>query len=445
MKLKKFTVNSGGKFDGANGPFVIDFTKSKMVGLMGDQETGKSTMEEMILLNAAAIGGKGITEIVEALKNKKTGVLDTELEFVGNDRADYHVRNKNGVLTVKREGDRTEGGAKELLRKVFGVTGMSPMAVKNGDIDDIIDFLASYSTRGVDEFKKDMLANKKGQEQYKKARASANKSAKGIREYLIGEGIMNDKGEIIEKVWKENESKYKTKIDVKKLSTAFEEANKAYNLYQSGNEKLTRLRNDKKSIENQIAALQKQLAIVEADIVKGEKFMTENKKAKEVYDAAKLAYDNAAKEVVAYDKWKDIKTKKAELDEFEDLATKADSKEKDLIKKQQELQWEVIPDIRGVEIVLEDTHEDEGVQKKAGFYYKGLNSRQLSASEWFGLVMQILKKNKVQFLVVDDISQFGSKFMETLNGLVESGCTVLYSEMDRTIDELTVVYNPKVA
>lgn len=101
---------------------------------------------------------------------------------------------------------------------------------------------------------------------------------------------------------------------------------------------------------------------------------------------------------------------------------------------------EVIPDIRGVEIILEDSHEDEGEQVKAGFYYNNLISAQLSNSEWFGLVMQILKKNKIEVVVVDDVSQFGSKFMGILEGLVKGGCHVLYTEMSRGQETLEIEY-----
>jgi hypothetical protein len=68
-----------------------------------------------------------------------------------------------------------------------------------------------------------------------------------------------------------------------------------------------------------------------------------------------------------------------------------------------------------------------------------MNSRQLSKSEWFGVVLQILKKNKVKVLVIDEISDLGSKFMNILEGLVKDGCYVLYTQMSRGQEEIEIV------
>lgn len=444
MKLKRFVVKAGGLFDGANGPIIIEFSKSNLVGLVGDQETGKTTIEELILLNVGAIGGE---KVLQALRNRKTGELETELEFVGNDKGNYTLRNKNGVLTVKREGEKNQNGTQVLLRKIFGIAGTSPMPIKDADVDDQVKWLAQYSIRGYDEYMKDITKNKNGQKEAKATRASANKSVKGIMEYLNGEGLIVE-GDINEKEWKARDLKFKEKVDVKKASVKLDEAGKMADKYMLTEQKLKGLKERRPDQVRKIEELKAQLAAAEKALVDGdkiitseEKYLADNKADKTSYEDAKKEFENVSKDVIAYDKWREIKKKKVEMDEFSDIAIKADSKEKQLGKDQQELQWEVIPDIRGVEIILEDTHEDEGEQRKAGFYYKGLNSRQLSASEWFGLVIQILKKNKVQFLIVDDISQFGSKFMATLNSLVESGCTVLYSEMGRGVDEIQIQYN----
>ena len=446
MRLQKFQINHGGKFNAdTTGPVVVDFSKSKFVGGTGDQEEGKSTLLELFLM---ACGQNGGDEVVEKLKNRKSGELDLELSFVGKDKADYEVRVKNGRITVKREGETQKGGPVALLRQQLGVVGVSPMEIKNAPIEKIVKWLAGYSTRSAEEFEKDMNKYKDGIKKAKKARADANKAAKGCKEYLSGEGYIDSKGEIIESAWKESETKYKKKVDIADVSKRLAQAEKDADKYLRAEEKLKghkeRQKTEQKRVEEleaQLKAAKEVLAQTEKDIATGEKYLIDNKADKTNYDVVKREFENVSKDVVAYDKWQDIKIKKAEMDQFEDLAIKADNSEKDFIKKQQELQWEVIPDIKGVEIILEDTHEDEGEQKKAGFYYKGLDSSQLSRSEWFGLVMQILKKNKIEVLVIDDLSQFGSKFMETLEGLVKSGCYVLYTEMARGQQTLEIQYN----
>lgn len=438
MRLKRFVVNSGGQFSpDTTGAVVIDFSKSKFVGATGDQETGKSTVLELFLMTVGQNGGDAI---IQKLRNSTTDDIETELEFVGKDKADYTVRNKNGRLTVKREGKPTEGGAVQFLRNQLGVVGVSPMSIKDAPIDKIVKWLAGYSSRGAEEFEADMKKVKDGIKSATKTRADANKSLKGLREYLVSEGVCDSKGQIIEKAWKEGEKKYANKPDIAELSKKLTAAGSKSDKFIENQSKVNAQKERKSQIEAQIKALQKELATVDENIAIGEKWLTANESAKKDYDVIKKQYDSAAQDAADYNKWQEIKAKKKEMDGFEDIAQKADAKEKELLKQKQELEWEVIPDIKGVEIILEDTHEDEGEQRTAGFYYKGMNSAQLSNSEWFGLVMQILKKNKINILVVDDISQFGSKFMEILEGLAEKGCTVLYTEMSRGQETLEIEY-----
>lgn len=445
MRLKKFVITSGGKFNhDTTGPVVIDFSRSKMVGATGDQEQGKSTLLELFLM---ACGQNGGDEIVKKLKNKDTDTIDLELSFVGKDKCNYDIKVKNGTITVNKEGEISRSGNVGLLKSQLGIVGISPMAIKDADIDKIVKWLAGYSTRGVEEYQKDMKKVKDGQSTAKKARAAANNVVKGCREYLATEGYINKDGDIDEKKWKESEAKFKKKVDIKEVSKRMDEASADADKYLRAEEKLKghklRRPSEVKRIEDikvQLKAAEATLAQTDKDIATGEKYLVDKKEDKTQYDKVKVEFENVSKDAVADDKWQDVKKKKAEWDEASDLSIKADKTEKDLVAKQQELQWEVIPDIKGVEIILEDTHEDEGEQKKAGFYYKGLNSAQLSQSEWFGLVIQILKKNKIEVLVVDDISQFGSKFMETLEGLVKSGCYVIYTEMSRGQETLEIEY-----
>lgn len=434
MKLKEFKINHGGKFNAdTTGPVVLLFETKKTV-LEGDQGAGKSTVLDLFAVAAGRLGGD---KVMEALKNRKSGKIDLDLTFTGNDRAEYTVRVTNSQFIVHRNGDKQDS-PKELLRKVLGV-GSSLLDKKNEPIEEIVKSLATYSVRGAEEFHKEMLKLKDGMKKAKDTRAKANTSANGIREQLRSEGYMEGK-ELVEKKWTASETKFSKKPDIKKLSEELTAAGTKSDKYIQNETKVKQQEQRKAQIEDQIAALRAELKTVEGNIEVGRKWLETNKGAKKEYDAVKEQYDNAAQEMVQYDRWQQIKAKKDELDQFEDIAQRADAQEKDLVKKQQELQWEVIPDIRGLEIVLEDSHEDEGEQKKAGFYYNGLTSRQLSASEWLGVVARILKKNKVPVLLVDDASTLGSGFMEILDELVKAGTYVLMAEMKRGTTELTVEY-----
>jgi len=445
MKLKKFVVNSGGKFNpDTTGPVVIDFSQSKMVGLTGDEGEGKSTILELFKMAAGQNGGE---KIIEALKNKDNSAIDLELDFVGNDKADYQIKIKDGNITVRKEGEIKRSGEVSLLKDQLGIIGTSPLPFKNGVVGELVKWIAPFSKLGADEFEAQMAKCKKDQKGAKDARAAANKEAKGLRQQLVAEGYMTSKGEVIEKAWTASETKYKKKVDIKEVSARLETAGKDSDKYIRAEEKVKQSRLKKIEQERNIAELKEELKLAEAGLVEtdkvikaGEKYLTDNKDDKTNYDKVKTEFENVSKDAVAYDKWQDIKKKKTELDNYETASQKADALEKSIIKKQQELQWEVIPDIPGLEIILEDTHEDEGVQKKAGFYINGFSSAQMSNTEFFTAVFKILKKNKVPVVIVDDASQFGSSLMKTLEDLVKGGCYVLYTEMRRGQQSLEIQY-----
>lgn len=445
MKLKKFVINSGGKFNpDTTGPIVIDFSKSKMVGVTGEEAEGKSTLLELFKM---ACGQNGGEKLIEAMKNKDNEKIDVELEFVGNDKSDYDVKIKDGKITVRKEGAIQRSGEVTLLKEQLGIVGTSPLPLKTGPIEKLVKWLATFSKLGADDFEKKMLQKKNGIKEAKKTRASANNSAKGSREYLAAEGYMSGDNTIIEKKWKESETKYKTKVDVAEVSARLDKASKASDTYLRAEEKLKNHKISRPADVKKVEDLKAELKLAEAalvqrdkDISVGEKHLVDNKKDKTNYDTVKLEFENISKDAVAYDKWQEVQKKKKEMDAFEDVAQKADGLEKKLLKEQQELQWEVIPDIAGLEIVLEDTHEDEGEQKKEGFYINGMSSAQMSNTEFFTAIFKILKKNKVPVVVVDDASQFGTSLMETLESLVKGGCYVLYTEMARGQQHLEIQY-----
>lgn len=437
MKLKKFVINSGGKFNPAkNGPVVIDFSKSKMVGATGDEAAGKSTLLDLFLM---ACGQNGGTKVVEALKNKDNDEIDVDLSFVGNDKSDYEVKVKDGRLTIKKDGEK-QSSPGELIREQLGIVGANLSSLKNADIDTIVKELSKFSPVSPEQFNKKMKEFKDGQKKAKETRATANKGAKGAGQFLYEEGYADDKGELIEKAWVEAEKKYAKEPDIADLSKKLKAAGDKSDKFIENKSKVTAQKERKTQIEQQMKALQKELDTTNDNIAIGEKWLTANETVQKDYDAIRKQYDNAAKDVADYNKWQIVKQKKTEKDEYEQISIRADKTEKDLIAKQQELQWEVIPDIAGLEIILTDTHEDEGEQKKAGFYIKGMSSAQMSATEWLTAIIKILKKNKVPVLVIDDASQFGTSLMKTLEDMVKQGCYVLYAEMHRGVQELEFEY-----
>lgn len=104
-----------------------------------------------------------------------------------------------------------------------------------------------------------------------------------------------------------------------------------------------------------------------------------------------------------------------------------------------ELQAEILPDIKGVDMVMEDTHED-GVAVKEGLYWNGRNVAQMSETEWWDIVLMIWRKYKVKIIVIDNYSNLGSSAVEILEKLSKDGCYILAAEMNREQKTLQIDY-----
>ncbi len=435
MKLKKIVASACGGIS-PNAAIVIDFegNNAKMATAKADNARNKTS-----LLRAAMVGTAALSPDKD-LVNKLSNTLDIDVHFKGNDRLDYVARTTKSAFTLRYEGDTTDiPSPKAKVKEVFGVTGVSPMGIKEANIEGVIKWLSTYTTKGAEEFDAQVKKFKEGAKAAKEARATAGKTMKGLQEFLGTEDMYLD--------WEKSEKKYAKKVSVAALSAKLEDAGKKSDLYLKAEEKLKNHKNNAaaqerriEDLRTQLAAAENELALTNSAIKTAEKYLADNKSVKTEYDAVRKEYDNAAQEAVNYEKWQEIKRKKAELDEYETMWQKADAKEKDFLAKLQEVRAELIPDIKGVELLLDDEMENGKVTKKAGMYWNGKNINQLSESEFWSVVLQIWRKNKVRFVVIDNFQDLGSMAVEILQKLIKDGCYVLCAEMARNQDELIIEY-----
>jgi DNA repair exonuclease SbcCD ATPase subunit len=433
MKLKKLEVSAFAGIN-PNSPIVIDFTQSKFVEVNGDMGVGKTSLLNALLV---ACGQLSKDSNDKALVNKDSGKIDINFSFVGKDKYNYEVRCTKSSFSLTYEGEAVPEPITK-MKELLGVVGVSPMDIKFKPLKEIVKWLAGYSNKSAEEFEGQLAKYKSGIKSARETRSAANKSVKGLTEYLDNEDLFIN--------WEESEKRYSKEPDIKTLSAELDKAGKKSDTYIRAEEKLKRLKQDRPSIVSRIEELKKELAQKENELVEhdrsvaaGEKYIEENKSDKKQYDDVKKKYDSAAQDVVNYNKWQEVKRKKKEKDEFEDLSQKADAQEKKLLQSVKELQAEILPDIKGLELVTEDTHED-GVIKKEGLYVNGKNTAQLSESEFWAFVMQVWKKYKVKIVVIDNYQSLGSKAVSILEGLSKDGAYILVAQMNREQKTLQINY-----
>lgn len=424
MKLKRLEVNA---FAGINpaSPVIIDFTQSKFVTVKGDEHLGKTS-----LINALLVACGQLSKDNKDFINLDSGKEDINFSFVGKDRLSYECRVTKSAFTLKYEGEALSEPLSK-MKELLGIVGVSPMDIKNKPLKEIVKWLSSYSNKSAEEYDELLQKYKDGIKKAAESRATANKVLKGIDEYLNGEEMFLQ--------WEESEKKYVIRPNLKELSAQLEEARKKSDSLKSANEQMALISKRVKEIGELISTLQLEKEEKEKRIEQGNLWLEENKNAHADYAIVKDKYENVAQEVLDFNKWESIKEKKKDRDEAETLSQKADTNEKSLKQELKELQAELLPNVKGVSLQLEDSHED-GVLIKEGLYWNGKNIRQLSESELWSLVLMIWKKFKVKIICIDNFQSLGSNAVENLNSLVKDGAYVLVSQMDRTQKELTINY-----
>lgn len=432
MRLKKLQVNS---FAGIspNSPVVIDFTKSKFVKMEGDQGRGKTSM-----INALLVACGQLSKDNKNFVNLSSGKIDMDFDFVGKDGYSYNVRVTKSSFILSYEGVAVPEPITK-MKELLGVVGVSHMEIKYKPLEEIIKWLAGYASKNPEEFAAKRDKHKKNIKAARETRAMANKSAKSLDQYLTNEDLYIN--------WEDSEARYTKAVDVKELSLKLDAAGKASDRIIRAEEKLKQHLGSKElllleieRIENELEEKKNFLSATESFIVIGTRYIEENKGVKREYDAIKREYDNAAAQSIQYHKWQEVKAKAKEKDDFETIAQKADSQEKEILQALKELQAEILPDIKGLELILEDTHENGGVMRKEGLYLNGLNPAQLSETEWSALVMQIWRKYKVKIIVVDNMQSLGSTGVEWLQKLSNDGAYILAASMDRETKTLQINY-----
>jgi hypothetical protein len=431
MKLKRLEVTA---FAGINpqSPVVLDFTQSKWITASGDNGVNKTS-----LLTAMLVACGQVSKDDKNFINLDSNKIDIDFSFVGKDNCSYDVKVTKSTFKLMYDGVAQPEPISK-MKQLLGVVGTSPMEIKHKPLKDIIRWIAQYSNKSPEEFEKQLSKLKDGIKKSKESRASANKIAKAMKEYLEAEQMYIQ--------WEESEKKYETEPDIKKLSAELKSAGDKSDKYIRAEEKLKQHNIGRTGIANDIDRLkkeleQKEMALVEQDklITAAQKYLDDNKSDKKEYDEVKKRYDNVAIELADYNKWQEIKTKKGDMDDAETLSQQADAKEKELLQEVKELQAEILPNIKGMEIITEDTTED-GVLRKEGLYRDGKNVAQLSETEFMEVIAEIWRKYKVKVVVLDNIGVLGSKGVAVLEKLNKDGCHVLAAEMNRQQKELQISY-----
>lgn len=442
LTLKRMQV---GPFQGidTNRPIVLEFPKQSaktkkrpIIKLSGDQGVGKSSFLHALLYATAQ--GFGIKD--QNLVNIETGKMNGEFEF-DKDGESWKVVYTKTTFKLYRlfvaeddQGWIPQGAEDSQLKRLIGNVAISPMKLKVDDGKKQVDWLFNMLNVPATIVEKTRELGKRIKE-VGGARSSSNAEYNFLKKQLSEDPLYTN--------WEESEKKYAEKKDAESVKQKLDALGTERVRLQEGREKLARIKQkitdqekDLVEVEKKITELKKSIAELKESREKGENFIKQNNKLDKQWELVQQELIDITAYLSIQKRWEVIKTKKAEMEEFEDLIQNGDRVKSDLLKQKRDLLAGILPDINGLDVQTDD--EIDGL--KAGIYLHGRNPFQLSESELFDLYLQLCKAQGVTMVVVENITSFGSDVITNLNALAKAGVYVWASEMARGKNELKIEF-----
>jgi hypothetical protein len=441
LVLEKIEVKNFAGIDDSK-PVLICLGKDSknIVTAGGDQEVGKTSF----LTAIKGTLGATLELKEENYVNQKTGKIETDLEFVYKGRrfrctwrkSYFKVQEYITDEVLKREGWTDQRNPTELLKVMFGYVAQTPESLRLKDGKAQIEEFKKVIGASLDETE---IKLKKDFEEVSKSRTEANRSYTGIKKKLEETPMYVN--------WEEFEKLYSQEKSIESEKSKYLQAQEKSSKYQEAQLRLSSLQEQKTSkakeiqdLENKLITLKNEQAALEEKIEVGEKYINDNSSVISEFEEISKSYLEISQYIADRNNWLGVVTSKKEMEEYESLIQAFDS-QKDTIKaKLRELYTSMLPNIEGLEIIsVEELDSD----KKVGVYYKDKPISILSESELWGLYLQIWDALNIKFVIIDNISDLGSRAVEIINQMAAEGVYFFAAKMKRN-EPMTITITEKV-
>jgi hypothetical protein len=441
LVLEKIEVKNFAGIDDSK-PVLICLGKDSknIVTAGGDQEVGKTSF----LTAIKGTLGANLELKEENYVNQKTGKIETDLEFVYKGRrfrctwrkSYFKVQEYITDEVLKREGWTDQRNPTELLKVMFGYVAQTPESLRLKDGKAQIEEFKKVIGASLDETE---VKLKKDFEEVSKSRTEANRSYTGIKKKLEETPMYVN--------WEESEKLYSQEKSIESEKSKYLQAQEKSSKYQEAQLRLSSLQEQKTSkakeiqdLENKLITLKNEQAALEGKIEVGEKYINDNSSVISEFEEISKSYLEISQYIADRNNWLGVVTSKKEMEEYESLIQAFDS-QKDTIKaKLRELYTSMLPNIEGLEIIsVEELDSD----KKVGVYYKDKPISILSESELWGLYLQIWDALNIKFVIIDNISDLGSRAVEIINQMAAEGVYFFAAKMKRN-EPMTITITEKV-
>lgn len=444
LELEEFSASS---FMGISNDstVLIDFTQRRkgqnITEFIGDGHTGKSSRLYGILY---AMGARFNLE-KKQLINLIDGKLEEGLKFKWNGIR-YHVIVTTSRVEVKKYNEGADKWTKiddepmTFLREVFGPVGLSPFEVRNLKGSKQIEYFQSMFGSG-DDASKQMQKLEADYDLKFGSRRDINRDAKQLSSALEIEPLYQNR--------EESEKKFSKVVSAEKEQRNYKEKEKNNADYERYKANLDLLKAGLSGTQKTIERLKMELVAAEAEeketaerILKGNKWMEDNKNVAKEYETAKKEWVALSQTLADQEKWKDILRREKIFNEKTDQSTTLTAELDEINEKILKLTKKFIPKVEGLEIKVAVGIDKNG--KEEGVFYQGKSISILSESEYVELWCLIFDAAGMNVIVVENLSSMGSDAVKTLNLLAKNGAQIFATKVDRAQKEVKVVFTSKV-
>lgn len=434
----------------------------------GDQGTGKTSLDATL---AELIGLEVAPNAINSITKEKW----SKLRLTGKDGNLYEIRTTKATFSVDRiETDPDTGEImtnakgkevksemktpKEFIRRVVGPAGVSPDKIKAMSPADQVEWVRGLFTLSKEVLEQEAKIKQEYDASYK-ARTKAGNDKKFHKALVDDSPFYKEYGK-----WE----KYFAETNFDDLEKKMAAVREAYTVFQkseqgvetlktltlpAAKEQVSREEESMLAIQKKIQELQEQLTqkhndldvakknviAVEERITNGQKWLDENKKAKEDFDSMSTQVADATNFKADKVKWEQMLENKKQMDHYEDEYIRLSNRIDEYAKAKQQIVALYSPDVEGLEVCTPQEGDD-----RQGLYYYGKTMVQLAESELWEMATKLWKTLGVKVIFVENISSLGSGAIDVFNEFLENGGMIFATMMNRAQKNMKITWHKKI-
>lgn len=440
------------ELDPNNGIVIFFPPEARYVEASGDQGTGKTSFLSLI---RDSMGAKFFPHLINQQdkdrKYDETFERDGKLYRVKATRTQfdiYELIQDPETKELKREANGEPMGVrqkepKELLQKIIGPVGISPMEVVAMKPDKQVEWIRKVVNLSDDQLQLEAELAEKIKKTYAD-RTKANNETNRLQQELDRSDYYKNYEQ-----WEE----YLAKNSFDNIDQELKDVNSRYQEYRHREGRMYDLDRHKSECEGNISRLEEQIRQLQLKIEQERKtwqacekevdeislYLEENRSVVIEYENI----SNRVKESQEYNRhsimFSEVKRNLSLYNQCSDEAIRLNNKLAELREVKKKFHADITPRVEGLEIFVPDEEE-----KREGIYYNGRPLNMVCESDNWKWFTAVAKEAGIKVICVENVSSLGTDSINQFNEFIQDGGFVFGTRMDRQTKDLRISFYNKM-